>query len=92
MNIFLYSLLGAGTIAPMIMLALAVLIVIAAIALNGRVGSIDEKPAISKQQGPLNPSLWGAYEKNVLDESIQESACIGQCVLKWRPKNTRIYR
>jgi hypothetical protein len=92
MNIFLYSLLGAGTIAPIIMLAIAVLIVIASIALNDRLEPADKEPATSRQKVPLDPTLWGAYEKSMLDESIQETECIGQCVLKWRPKNTRTYQ
>lgn len=91
MNIFLYSLLGAGTIAPLIMLVIAVLIVIASIALNGKVDQADEEPVTRRQKIPLDPTLWGAYEKTMLDESSQESECIGQCVLKWRPKNSRSY-
>jgi len=93
MNIFIYSLLGAGTIAPLIMLVIAVLIVIASIALHGKMDQTDEEPSRSRQKIPLDPTLWGAYEQPMLDQSIQESEseCIGQCVLKWRPKNTRTY-
>ncbi len=74
----------------MIMFAIAVLIVIASVALNDRLEPADKEPA--RQKVPLDPILWGAYEKSMLDESIQESECIGQCVLKWRPKNTRTYQ
>jgi hypothetical protein len=70
-NIFLFV-LGAGTMTPMILLAvsISVLIVIATIAINDRMASANtDQAGMSRESVSIDPTQWGSYEKRMVDES-----------------------
>ncbi len=37
-----------------------------------------------------NPGQWGSYEKRVIDQPPQESACGGHCAIMWKPNKNDI--
>jgi hypothetical protein len=77
MNLIMYALASAGTLGPFTVPALLIVFAMIGVVVGELLSNeeVDEFPAIIKQE--KESTNWGFYE---------DSACVDNCVLSWRPK------